>query len=938
MSSQPEAPPTSPLSLSERLQTVTEALATARTQNDVFGVVLTPAREALEAVAGAVLLVDEAGIRLNLAATQGDEEGAQTLWQDGPLDGNVPAGDALKRHEPLFFEHEGDLVRAYPELEARTGGVAAVATAVLPMFLDERPLGTLILDFQEPHTFTPEEQRFLRTLAAQCALALGRVRLNTRLQHELHTRTQMLDWNARAYEAFVAFSEAAGQDTDLLSLARQAITALRAQFPDGSVVYYEPEGELWTLRAWSEDLGEDFIALLTAGVPSSTSFIASTLQARQPVFTTALDPEQQQVDRNEVYGTAAHTPIIVGGEVRAILGLGIRESRQWQARDQAVFRAVGRTLTLALERAQAQRDAEERTRRIEEDARAQEAFAAFTEAASTETDVITLAGQAVNVIQARFTEGIGGYYEREGDLWKLRTWTSNLNTQPDFIAALQAGLPSDTPFIVNLLRERALIFTESWDAEHEGIEDSGDYGTVAAYPVIVGGEVRGFFTMGFKSTSRWVERDRAIVRAVGHSLTLAVERAEQTRRLAEQNVELSARTRTLEAFAELSRDLTLHGEPGALIRRAQEIVRSLLPPGFAVYYELEHGLWRVRSQVDSHGSPELQAAVDAGLPRETPSLLTPFDTGQPLYQDAYPQGADTPAKMVRHVQAVATLPLVVNGAAVGVFGVGLFEGRVWSAADRAVLETVVRSLGLALERAQGVRQLAQRTEELERSNKELEQFAYIASHDLQAPIRAVTSFAGVIDRKYGPQLDERGRLYLRQIKKSGEHMKRLVDDLLAFSRVHTEQRPLRFTDAGAVLGTVLGRLQPEIEALGASVTHGELPRVVADAQQLDQLLQNLIANGLKYRREGVAPQVHVSAEREGRVWRFAVSDNGIGIEPQYFERIFVIFQRLHGREEYEGTGIGLAVCKKIVERHGGRLWLESTLGQGSTFFFTLPGA
>jgi PAS domain S-box-containing protein len=225
-------------------------------------------------------------------------------------------------------------------------------------------------------------------------------------------------------------------------------------------------------------------------------------------------------------------------------------------------------------------------------------------------------------------------------------------------------------------------------------------------------------------------------------------------------------------------------------------------------------------------------------------------------------------------------------------------------------------------------------QELQRSNAELEQFAYIASHDLQAPIRAVTSFAGMIERKYGPALDDRGRLYLQQIMDGGEHMKRLVDDLLAFSRVHTERRDLQSTDAGRVFDGVAQRLQDEVP--GAVLKRGELPVVLADAQQFDRLLQNLISNGLKYQREGTVPEIHVSAQREGRFWRFAVSDNVIGIEPQFYERIFEIFQRLHGRETYEGTGIGLAVCKKIVERHGGRLWLESTPGQGATFAFTVP--
>ncbi|PYE50448.1 PAS domain S-box-containing protein [Deinococcus yavapaiensis KR-236] len=227
---------------------------------------------------------------------------------------------------------------------------------------------------------------------------------------------------------------------------------------------------------------------------------------------------------------------------------------------------------------------------------------------------------------------------------------------------------------------------------------------------------------------------------------------------------------------------------------------------------------------------------------------------------------------------------------------------------------------------------------LKRSNEELERSASVASHDLQAPIRAVTSFAEVVARRYGEVLDDRGRTYLRQIVENGEHMKRLIDGLMTYSRMSLEQQPLLSTDASAVFDAVVRRLQPEIDTFGATVVRGALPTVLADAQQLDQLLQTLVSNALKYHRAGVAPMVRVEAERDETCWRFSVSDNGLGIEPVYFEKIFGMFQRLHGRGEFEGTGIGLSVCKHIVERHGGRLWVESELGQGSRFHFTLQDA
>ncbi|UQN10752.1 ATP-binding protein [Deinococcus sp. QL22] len=898
MSSSPGA--ATPLSLSQHLQDVTEHLAGARTPQQVFDMILPLTLEALGAVAGVVLLINPAGDQLKIAATWGHETSAPSLWQNGPFDDQTPAGAVLVTREALYFESAAALNAVYPHLEARTGGVAAVTTAVVPIFLEDQALGSLILDFTAPHHFTAEEQHFLRILGAQCALAFNRMRLVADLQQQVHLRTAQLEEQVRAQDAFVAYTEAAGAETDVLQLAQQAVGVLTARFPECSSGYYALEGQLWTLQMHSEDL----------------------------------------------YAT------------------------------------------------------------------------------------------------------------------------------PELLHDLRSGLPLDTPLFAAAVQTGEPVFVDAWDAQREQIERADMYGTVAIYPLSQGGTLRGMFALGLKWQDRWEDRDRAVFRAVGRSLQLALERAEQARAFQTQNALLNARTQALEGFANLIQDLALETDRYALIRRAEQVVMSLLPDGYALYYEREEGRWRNKVQTGVLGTePQqaaaLQAVVDAGFPYDVPESLTvPWASQQPYYQDQYKRGGDTDAALVQHVSTVASLPVKVHGNIIGILAFVVFASNPWTPIEKAVMETVVRSLGLALERAQGLENLAQASrfnelilsnvgegltgvdlqgcttfanpaalqllgyaaaefigqpqhalihhtradgspyprdtcpiyaaftagqtqtvqgdvfwrkdgtsfpveytstpirneagqmtgavlvfrditqrqqaeaalhdshQELQRSNAELEQFAYIASHDLQAPIRTVTSFAGIIERKYGSALDDRGRLYLQQIVNGGEHMKRLVDDLLAFSRVHTERRDLQSTDAGQVFDGVAQRLQDEVP--GAVLKRGDLPVVLADAQQLDRLLQNLMSNGLKYQREGSVPDIHVSAQREGRFWRFAVSDNGIGIEPQYYERIFEIFQRLHGRETYAGTGIGLAVCKKIVERHGGRLWLDSTLGVGSTFFFTLP--
>jgi hypothetical protein len=290
------------------------------------------------------------------------------------------------------------------------------------------------------------------------------------------------------------------------------------------------------------------------------------------------------------------------------------------------------------------------------------------------------------------------------------------------------------------------------------------------------------------------------------------------------------------------------------------------------------------------------------------------------------------------------LPLISRGEAIGALTIQSTQEAAFSEEDIAAFQTMVDQLANAITNArlyeQAQEELAKREQaqkELARSNTELEQFAYVASHDLQEPLRMVTSYVQLLARRYKGQIDADADDFIDFAVDGAERMRILINDLLQYSRVTTHGKPFTPTNCTTTLHQALANLEVAIKESGAVITHDELPMVLGDETQLTRLLQNLIGNAIKFRKKETRPEIHVSAERTTGEWTFSVCDNGIGIAPEYFERIFMIFQRLHSREEYTGTGIGLAVCKRIVERHGGRIWVESEPRKGSTFYFTIPG-
>jgi light-regulated signal transduction histidine kinase (bacteriophytochrome) len=253
-----------------------------------------------------------------------------------------------------------------------------------------------------------------------------------------------------------------------------------------------------------------------------------------------------------------------------------------------------------------------------------------------------------------------------------------------------------------------------------------------------------------------------------------------------------------------------------------------------------------------------------------------------------------------------------------------------TSAENARLYQETRAWAAELEK-----RVAERTADLARSNAELQQFAYVASHDLQEPLRMVSSYTQLLARRYQGKLDADADEFIAYAVDGANRMQRMINDLLTFSRIGTQSKEFAPTDCEAALEQALHNLQVTIEENKATVTHDPLPTVMGDESQWVRLFQNLIGNAIKFHGEEL-PRVHISIQREDGEWTFAVHDNGIGIDPQFFDRLFIVFQRLHNATEYPGSGIGLALCKKIVERHRGRIWVESQPEKGSTFYFTIP--
>ncbi|MGY2896258.1 ATP-binding protein [Deinococcus sp. UYEF24] len=750
-----------------------------------------------------------------------------------------------------------------------------------------------------------------------------------------------------ALDAFAALTEAVLHATDLVQMAQQAVEVLQRLAPHLSVVFYQRQGEHLIGSVVSENTPADAASVARQGLSPDLAVFADTILRRQVTFVDARNTDAPEIDDRETddraipeaqpHGVAAFYPYFADEDrsLQALLAIGSVQLQQWDEHTKTVFTAVGHSLDLARQRLTTQTHQNLEHQELD-------IFVAFTEATSRVGNVQALARLAVDTLETLIPESVPAVYELRPSAWMVLSLGQEAD--PELAAVLHAGLPLQTPMFAQARQTREPVFVDDWDGDVQQIRYSEDFKTEASIPVILEGKVVAMLTVGCKIRSCWSERDRTIMRSVGRSFSLLYDRISTAQRLQEQETEAISRTRALEAFAELTNDLDVRLDPALLVRRAQEIALSLLPQGYAAYFERQAGLWRVTSQVGNAGLPALQDAIDGGFPvGQTPTLDAAYVSGEPHFVDVYAPDTDIDPGVAGHLGAAACLPVFIRGEFSGIFNVPLFQTKSWSAADRAVLVSIVRSLGLALEGSQSMIQLAERSKELEQVNEELraanndlEAFTYSASHDLRTPIRHVMGFTELALTAYRKEKPELGEQHLGVVKQAALRMTALIDGMLVLSRSGRQDLNWQPVDLNDVVTQARRDAGAEFAGQPVRWQIGTLPRVRGDRGMLQQVMTNLLSNAVKYSAKRSQSEVRVWAEDQGADWRISVQDNGVGFDPRYTQKLFGIFQRLHPEREFKGTGVGLATVRRIVLKHGGQVFADSPDDSGAVFSFTLP--
>lgn len=563
------------------------------------------------------------------------------------------------------------------------------------------------------------------------------------------------------------------------------------------------------------------------------------------------------------------------------------------------------------------------------------AFATLVHDLTLEQARLPLIGRAQEILVDLMPDAVCTYYEVSHGTWWLRSHRGTFR-DPALLRGLAGGLPRGAT--VNLDRprdQRQGFYQDVYDpSTTAAVQAARIMQASAAFPVTVHGHVIGVLVVGRHDTYTWTRVDQTLLETVVTSLAVALERAEQTRELTDEREGLLA-------FAAFTEAVGIQSDVLALARQAAQVVRTQLGNVSVAYYELDGDLWKARVWSDDV-TPDVVAEISAGVSQNAPEFRRAVTAHHGLFVngwDAQANQVDTTGKY----GAVALFPLLVFGEARSLLVVGTQDAHEWTDRDRAVTRAVGRSLILALERTEQTRQLHlqrdllnARTASLTAANEELEAFTYSASHDLRTPIRHVAGFADLAHRALDLEQPEKVRRHLAVIQAAATRMDRLIEGMLTLSRAGrdgfrpavTHMQPIV---AQAQMDAMLGYADHPVEWHLDAAIH-----IWADPVLLQQVMTNLFSNAVKYSSTQATSVVHLHVKETAVEWIVTLRDNGVGFDPRYGSKLFGLFQRLHGQETFPGTGVGLATVRRIVLKHGGRVFARAHEEGGATFGFALP--
>ncbi|WP_146160699.1 PAS domain S-box protein [Deinococcus arcticus] len=970
----------------QQLLTVARALFRAVSRADVKRVILDEALRVTGAYGGTLInVVDDQTLYMVRAA--GYDQPLQDTWQRFPMDPAYPVVQAIQERRAIFAslpEVHAQFPALLPLLQPHTWAIAA-----LPLMARQEVLSAVTLSFRDETAMTPERQAFMGLLADLCAEALERGRLHDAQQRARERATVLSE-----------VSRVLASSLDVQETLQRITSQVIAHVADWCAVY-QPDGAggLHLAAVAHQDPAKvERLRELLARFPSDPTTPGSgawVMATGQDVLLSVIPPAlldnlPTQAQREAVADLGLHSliqvPMNVRGRRVGVLGVASSHpARTYGPDDLDLVRELAQRAALALDNAELYEAAQFSAQRYRSlvDATRQ---TVWTNSASghmlgEQPGWARLTGQPREVYEGYgWAEALHPEdYERT-----LAAWHRAVEQQAIYEVHQRVRVAGGryrhfhvkAEPVTNAdgtIREWVGVHTDITDqleAEQELRDREARYRALVEHAAVGVGRT--------DRQGRWLDVNRAAETLLGYNRAELLSLSFQDVTHPDDRYQGGAHpywrlvAGEHEAFTIEKRYLRKTGE----VVWASTTVSAVRSPAGEFEYavavlnditarkQAEEQARQLARVIEESGDFVGMATLDGQLQYINPAGRALVGLGEaevpglrvtdlflsadlPFVQEVIlpatrAQGRWTGDFRFRHFRSGEAIDVSANQFVVTDPGSGEPVALATVTRDireRKRAEAEVRALNAALEErvAERTAELQQANRELARSNTELERFAFVASHDLQEPLRSIASFSELLNRRYGERLDDQGRRYLDIVTRGAQRMKVLIDDLLVFSRLNAVHEPFGRVDMNEVAREALARLHAATQAAGAQVQVGPLPVVSGAPEELTRLLQNLVGNALKFRREGVRPEVRVSAQPAGRAWQFTVADNGIGIEPEYQGKVFEMFQRLHLRDRYEGTGLGLAIVRKVAERHGGAVWLDSEPGRGTSVHFTLQG-